>query len=190
MKAHGRAAELSVALKDYLETRNGEIKDDIDAIAKRREETNILNQVISFYEYNLRLEDSRRLSKIKQGVATALGFNADGEPALVVSEKYDVVWPRLLLVLKKLGFDVKDIDKSAGLMFVNYSGGDASWWSGLFSSDDRFVKEGAYRLKVGKLGDKSAVTFMDDESKAFTPDQVADIFETFATVMADDNLDI
>ena len=34
---------------------------------------------------------------------------ADGDAAYIVEAKYDVAWPRMLLVLRKLGFDVKDL---------------------------------------------------------------------------------
>ena len=65
-----------------------------------------------------------------------LGFDRNGEPAFVVQGEYDIVWPRFLLVLRKLGFNVKDLDKSNGILFVSFGSEESGWWSSLFSSDD------------------------------------------------------
>lgn len=51
-----------------------------------------------------------------------MGFNVDGDVVYIVEVKYDVVWLRMLLVLCKFGFDVKDLDKLNGLLFVIYNG--------------------------------------------------------------------
>ena len=191
MKPHGRSAALSVQLRDYMETKGDDVNADINELEERREEVAILNQVISHYEYQIQLEDSRRIAKIRQGLNTEMGFNADGDPAYVISAQYDVAWPRLLLVMRKMGFDVKDLDKSTGLLFVTYTGVDDSWWSGLFGSDDKVLEEDDYRLKVTKAGpEKTVVTFMNDESEPFEANQVSDLYEPFSQVMAEDNLDI
>ena len=102
-----------------------------------------------------------------------------------------MVWPRTLLVLRKLGFDVKDLDKSTGLLFVTYNGGDGSWWDGLFSSNQELLEKGDYRLKVKAAGEnRTSITFMDNESQPFEANQVSDLYSTFAEVMSEDNLDI
>ncbi|MEW9796972.1 outer membrane protein assembly factor BamC [Alteromonas sp. CYL-A6] len=191
VKPHGRSATLSVELKDYLATVGDNIDDSLNALIERREEVDILNQVINHYEYQIQLDNSRRIARIRQGLETEMGFNADGEPAYVVSAQYDVTWPRLLLVLRKLGFDVKDLDKSTGLLFVSYTGKDEGWWGNLFSSEELLLDEGDYRLKVAKNGpEKTTITFMDNESVPFEANQVSDLFAVFADVMAEDNLDI
>ena len=115
VKPHGRSAALSVDLKDYMETVGDDVKDEITSLQERREEVDVLNQVVGHYEYQVQLEETRRIARIRQGLETEMGFNDDGDAAYVVSSQYDVVWPRTLLVLRKLGFDVKDLDKSTGL---------------------------------------------------------------------------
>ncbi|MCW8108115.1 outer membrane protein assembly factor BamC [Alteromonas ponticola] len=189
-KSHGRTAALHVELKDYMATTKGDVVASLDDAQQRREEVDILNQVINHYEYQVQLEDSRKLTKIRQGLQMSMGFDADGNPAFVVDEKYDITWPRLLLVLRKLGFNVKDLDKSTGLLFVSYVGDDSSWFSDWFSSDDDLLEEDDYRLVVKKAGEKTSVTFMDDESKPFEANMIADIFEPFKKVMSEENLDI
>lgn len=191
VKPHGRTAALNVKLKDYTaEINDKEVVEPLNAMEARREEVDILNQVIGHYEYQIRLEDSRRIAKIRQGLQTEMGFDPDGSPAFMVSAKYDIAWPRLLLVLRKLGFNVKDLDKSNGLLFVTYSGDNVSWWEKLWSNDKLLLDEGDYRLKVEDLGENTTITFMNNESEPFEANMIADLFGPFAEVMSEDDLDI
>lgn len=191
VKPHGRSAALSVDLKDYMKSVGNDVIAEVSEIEERREEVSVLNQVVGHYEYQIRLEQTRRLARIRKGIQTEMGFNSDGEPAYVVESQYDIVWPRMLLVLRKLGFNVKDLDKSNGLLFVTYSGQQGDWWDGLFSSDEDLLEKGDYRLKVAKAGDtRTSITFMDNQSTPFEANQVADLYSAFAEVMSEDNLDI
>ncbi len=191
VKPHGRSAALSVELKDYMQTLGEDVIADISSMQERREEVDVLNQVIGHYEYQIQLAESRRIERIRQGINTEMGFNADGDAAYIVNAKYDVTWPRMLLVLRKLGFNVKDLDKSNGLLFVSYNSDQGSWWEGLFSSDDELLKKGDYRLKVAQAGaERTSVTFMNNESVPFEANEVADLYSAFAEVMSEDNLDI
>ncbi|GEA10900.1 outer membrane protein assembly factor BamC [Alteromonas sp. KUL49] len=191
VKAHGRTAALTVDLKDYMATSSNNVVSDIDSMQERREEVDVLNQVIGHYEYQVRLEESRRIAVIRQGLRTEMGFDDDGAAAYIVNAKYDVAWPRLLLVLRKLGFDVKDLDKSTGLLFVTYNGAEGGWWSNLFSSAEEILEQGDYRLKVNAAAaERTTITFMNDESTPFEANQVSDLYSAFAEVMSEDNLDI
>ena len=191
VKPHGRSAALTVDLKDYMQTLNGDVIAEVSSMEERREEVEVLNQVIGHYEYQIQLAETRRIARIRQGIQTEMGFNDDGDAAYIVEAQYDVAWPRMLLVLRKLGFDVKDLDKSNGLLFVTYNGDQGSWWDGLFSGDDQLLKKGDYRLKVAKAGaDRTSVTFMNNESVPFEANQVSDLYSAFAEVMSEDNLDI
>ena len=191
VKPHGRSAALTVDLKDYLETQGNEVIAEVSSMKERREEVDVLNQVIVHYEYQVQLAKSRRVAQIRQGLQTEMGFNADGDPAFIVASQYDIAWPRMLLVLRKLGFDVKDLDKSNGLLFVSYNGADNSWWDGLFSGEGDLLKKDDYRLKVEAAGkDLTSVTFMNNESVPFEANQVSDLYSAFAEVMSEDNLDI
>ena len=191
VKPHGRSAALTVELKDYMQTLGNDVVAEVSSMEERREEVEVLNQVVGHYEYQIQLAETRRIARIRQGINTEMGFNADGDAAYIVDAKYDVAWPRTLLVLRKLGFDVKDLDKSNGLLFVTYNGGEDSWWGGLFSSDKELLKKGDYRLKVARAGaERTSITFMNNESKPFEANQVSDLYSSFAEVMSEDNLDI
>jgi outer membrane protein assembly factor BamC len=191
MKPHGRSAALNAKLVDFLESTDDVVSDELDVLTQRREEVDILNQVIHHYDYEIRLANSLRIQEIRQGFGMEMGFNSDGEPAFLVDAKYDIAWPRIQLVLRKLGFDVKDLDKSNGLLFVTYNGEDKSWWDGLFGgSDELLLEEDDYRLLLQQQGDKTSITFMNEDSEPFPANQIVDLFPPFSEVMSEDDLDI
>lgn len=191
-KNHGRSAALSADLVDYKE----QLSADSDIITKaqddRRNEVDILNQIVQNYQFETQVANVKRFRKIRQGLDMELGFDGDGEPAFVVDADYDIAWPRLLLVLRKLGFDVKDYDKSNGLMFVKYGGGESGWWDSLWSNDknDLALDTDEYRVKVVSVGEKTSVTLMDDESAPFPVNKLTDLYPTFSETMSADDLDI
>lgn len=191
VKPHGRSASLNAVLRDYLETVNDQVVSELGSDKIRRNEADVLNKVIGHYENQIRVANARRLNQIRSGLKTDMGFNADGEPAYVVSAEYQVAWPRMLLVLRKMGFNVKDLDQSNGLLFVNYLGSEDSWWSSLWGDDDALpIEQKEYRIKVTKQGEKTTVTFMDEESNPFSAKQVSELYSRFSETMSADDLDI
>ncbi|WP_340679735.1 outer membrane protein assembly factor BamC [Paraglaciecola sp.] len=192
LKPHGRIASLSVALLAYKEKNDKVATEITQAKDVRRQEVDILNQVIDHYEHEVRLATAQRIQKIRQGLPMELGVDQDGEPAYVVDAEYDVAWPRLLLVLRKLGFDVKDYDQSNGLLFVKYNGAEGGWWSNLWSKNEDALPLATeeYRFKVAESGAKTSVMLLDNENKAFTLDKLTDLYSVFSRTMAADDLDI
>jgi outer membrane protein assembly factor BamC len=159
---------------------------------ERRNEVDVLNRVVKNYEFETKVASVKRFRQIREGLNMELGFDSDGEPAFVVDGDFDITWPRLLLVLRKLGFDVKDYDKSNGLLFVKYNGAEDGWWSNIWSNDknelDLEVEE--YRIKVSDAGKKTSVTLLDDESNPFPVNKLTDLYPTFSKTMSTDDLDI
>lgn len=188
---HGRSASLKIALIDYINEEGEAAIQQVDLISKRTEEANFLNNVISEYDFGIRLANNQRIATIRQGFSSEMGFNSDGEPAFMVDAVFENTWPRLLLVLRKMGFDVKDLDQSTGLLFVQYNGIESSWWSGLFVSEGELdIEKDEYRLKLDGIGEKTTVTFMDNESKPFDAKKMTKIFAPFKDYMGNEDLDI
>jgi outer membrane protein assembly factor BamC len=191
-KPHGRTASLSVELLDYKEKLDAQSIEITQVKDKRRNEVNILNQVVKNYEFETKVANVKRFRQIREGLQMELGFDSDGEPAFVVAADYDITWPRLLLVLRKLGFDVKDYDKTNGLLFVKYNGAEDGWWSNIWSSDknEMDLDPEEYRIKVGSLGEKTSITLLDDESNPFPVNKLTDLYPAFLKTMSADDLDI
>ena len=191
-KPHGRSAALSVDLVEYKEKLDAQSSEIKQAKDKRRNEIDVLNRVVKNYEFETQVANVKRYRQIREGLATELGFDSDGEPAFVVDADYEVTWPRLLLVLRKLGFDVKDYDKSNGLLFVKYNGSEDGWWSNIWSGDkNNFnLDTEEYRIKVVAAGKKTSVTMLDNESKPFLVNKLTDLYPKFSKTMSADDLDI
>ncbi len=187
---HGRTASLKTEIVDYIDENGNSALSSLDPISMRNNEVSFINYIIAEYDVGVRLAQSQRIAKIREGFSSELGFNSDGESAFVVNAVYNDTWPRLLLVLRKMGFDVIDLDQSSGIMFVVYNGSEEGFWSGLFADKKLPLKEENYRLFVQRAGTKTSVTFKDNESVAFDAKKVTDIFPMFNEYMAADNLDI
>ena len=191
-KPHGRTAALSVELVDYKEKLDAQSTVITQAKNRRRSEVDVLNRVVKNYAFETKVANVKRFRKIREGLEMELGFDSDGEPAFVVDADYDSTWPRLLLVLRTLGFDVKDYDKSNGLLFVKYNGAEDGWWSNIWSSDNNELDLDTeeYRVKVVGVGKKTSVTLLDDESNPFPVNKLTDLYPTFSKTMSADDLDI
>lgn len=187
---HGRTAALTNEIIDYIDKDGNSTITSMDPITQRTNEVNFLNYIIEEYDFGIRLAQNQRIEKIRDGFNSELGFNADGDSAVLIESAYNDTWPRLLLVLRKMGFDVIDLDQSSGIMFVVYNGQEQGFWKGLFADDELALDEGNYRIFVQRAGAKTSVTFKDNESVAFSAKQITDIFPVFKEYMASDNLDI
>jgi|TARA_B110000240_G_scaffold196588_1_gene249144 outer membrane protein assembly factor BamC len=191
-KPHGRTAALSVALIDYKEKLDAQSAEITHAKDDRRNEVDVLNRVVKNYEFETKVASVKRFRQIREGLNMELGFDSDGESAFVVDGDFDITWPRLLLVLRKLGFDVKDYDQSNGLLFVKYNGTEDGWWSNIWSSDNNELdlEFEEYRIKVSDAGKKTSVTLLDDESNPLPVNKLTDLYPMFSKTMSTNDLDI
>lgn len=187
---HGRTAALNVKKIAFIDENGDSQLAGISPFELRENEVNFLNYIIQEYDFGIRLAQNQRIEMIREGFSSELGFNPDGEPAFVVDAIYANTWPRLLLVLRKMGFDVIDLDQSSGLMFVKYNGPSTSWWSGLFSDEEIDLEKINYRLLVQSVGEKTVITFKDADNQAFEVKQTTELFSVFSEYMAEENLDI
>ncbi|OFA33359.1 outer membrane assembly protein BamC [Glaciecola punicea] len=187
---HGRTASLTNEIVDYVDENGSSIISKMDPITQRTNEVDFLNYIIEEYDFGVRLAMSERIEKIRDGFGSELGVNADGDPAVIINAEYNDAWPRLLLVLRKMGFDVIDLDQSSGIMFVLYGGVEDGFWSGLFSKETLPLEKDNYRIFVKRAGSNTSITFKSDENVNFDAKQTSDIFPVFQEYMASNNLDI
>jgi outer membrane protein assembly factor BamC len=190
LEPHGRTAKLNVEKIGYIDENGVSQMANASPFDLRENEVNFLNYIIQEYDFGIRLAQNQRIAMIREGFNSELGFNPDGDPAFVVDAIYENTWPRLLLVLRKMGFDVIDLDQSSGLMFVKFNGENDSWWEGMFADDRIDLEKVNYRLLVQGVGEKTAITFKDSDNNAFEVKKVTDLFAVFSDYMAEENLDI
>lgn len=187
---HGRTASLTNEVVEYINDSGESNMASLNPINKRNNEVNFLNYIIAEYDFDVRLAQTQRINMIREGFKSSLGFNADGDSAYMIDAQYNNAWPRLLLVLRKMNFDVIDLDQSSGIMFVVYNGEDEGFFTRLFGTDALPLEQDTYRIFVSRAGAKTSVTLKDDESVTLDLDTVTGIFPTFKELMASDNLDI
>ena len=61
----------------------------------------------------------------------------------------------------------------------------------MFSSNkSQLLDYDEYRLKITNLGQKTSITFMNNESEPFDAKMVTQLFKPFEQVMTEDGLDI
>lgn len=188
--AHGRTASLSNEIVDYIDESGKNGIKAMGPIERRNNEVEFLNYIIAEYEISVREAQSIRIAKIRRGFNSELGFNAKGDSAILVDAQYNDTWPRLLLVLRKMGFDVVDLDQSSGILFVLYNGNDEGFWSGLFSKDELALDKENYRIFVERAGQKTTITFKDEENVSFEALKTSEIFPVFKEYMGSEDLDI
>ena len=190
--SHGRTARLNVILTDLVVGDEQDLIDGLDPFLKRELEAELLNGIIRQYSLEQKIESQQRLAQIRSGITAELGFDADGNGAIILSSEYDIVWPKFQLVLRKLGFNVKDLDKSNGLVFVSYQSSESTWFSGWFNSSDTLpLTEDDYRITVNALSsNKTSITFKNEDNQPFSAAKTSEIFPIIAENFALDNLDI
>ena len=105
--------------------------------------------------------------------------DADGTTALTVSERFSPAWRRVGLALDRGGFSVEDRNRSRGVFFVRYAGGDAAddgEGRGLLASlkfwrdDDTEANEiGTYQVHLAEEGsDTTRVVVLDADGERET----------------------
>ncbi|AWL11869.1 Outer membrane protein assembly factor BamC [Saliniradius amylolyticus] len=190
MKPHGRSGELSLSLNDYQV--DGQGQDKLAAASQQRLEVEELNRVLHSFAQQRQIAQIKQFRQAQQGLSLEQGQNQQGEPAFVIKADYDIAWTRMQLVLRKLGFVVKDLDKSVGLLFTDYNGGDDGWWDSLFGGDEQRMplQKQAYRFKLNQDQDSVMITLMNDASEPLDKQTLDAIYPAFADVMAQDDLDL
>ena len=189
--SHGRTATVTTELTDLVVSEGDDLVDSLDDFVKREVEAELLNAILQRYAQSQQVQALERMSQIRSGINTDEGFDKSGNPALVLNTQYDIAWPKFQLVLRKLGFNVKDLDKSNGLIFVSYQGAEDSSWFSLFSDEGLPLEEDDYRIQLTALSsDQTTVTFMDEQATPFTPASLSGIYPEFAEILQQDNLDL
>lgn len=150
------------------------------AAASTRVETEFLNELIGFIDYQDRLENARRLAKLKQGIAMTLGRDADRNAALVAQADWQTVWLKTPEVLEPFGFKLSDKDRNAGQYFFEFTPNEPGFFASMFGSDDSVVLDippGAYQVIVGgRQSGPVTVTFIDPDGAPLVDGLMAKIY--------------
>ncbi|WP_018690666.1 outer membrane protein assembly factor BamC [Algicola sagamiensis] len=180
--------ELSVKLLDT----QSQIEDPNKQATPLQLEVEELNRFLTFY--NLHYKTQTKLKhKERLGEVTLL-LNAKSTPMRLESDyAEEVVWSEMALILKRMGFEVDDLDRSQGRYYLTYYKPEPGFWDWLTGGDDVPpipIKDGVYHVIIGHEGEKTTIHFEDE---AGTPQDAAVMqafYEGIKIVAEEENLEI
>lgn len=186
---HKRTAEVSIK---SLGAEKASSDDEETIIGEgERAAVAVLNDWLAYYASKDEVSARDQFLAKFRPVAVTLRQEEGDQTAFVLGADFERAWNRLPMVLEHLGFEVKDIDKSLGTLFVSYNGSpDSSFWSGLFGGDDKelTLEHGKYQIQLGELGDNTSMTLTDDDGQPLPTAKYTEMYNQFAELMRDGDL--
>ncbi|MFI3245591.1 MAG: outer membrane protein assembly factor BamC [Ferrimonas sp.] len=180
VQPHQRTAAVTIQVIDHQEHLNGTNENLVLTDAdKRRYAIDMLNGAISYLNFERNKRAALQELRNSEGFRSELGFDAQDNPAFVTSASFDQVWMRMEKLLPAMGFDVRDMDRQLGTLFVVYQP-ESGFWQNLWGKSDALpLAEGAYQVRVQPLGNGSSITFMDNNAVPLPASQVTEISNSF-----------
>ncbi|WP_035386914.1 outer membrane protein assembly factor BamC [Ferrimonas senticii] len=179
VKDHGRSGSVSIEVIDHQESLDGVDEQIVLTNAdKRRYAIDMLNGSISYLNFERNKQQALQELANSRSFSAELGFDADGNSAFVANAPFEQVWTRMQKLLPAMGFQIKDLDRQLGTLFVDYQS-DSGFWQNLWGSDDVLPLEpGNYQVKVAEQGESTAITFMDADAQPLPADKVTAMANT------------
>ncbi|OCQ19893.1 outer membrane assembly protein BamC [Pseudoalteromonas luteoviolacea] len=160
-KEHQRTASLEAKLVDYQ-------SDDVplNELLQQQLEVRAINEVVAEFDYQYRLlvVEMRK----QQGVLSLdLGFDKEGNAALITLADRSTVMERLSNFLERVNFTVIRIDDDINEVLVRYEAPENSVWDSIWGEEVAAlaIPDGDYTIKIGTTDDEqTSLTWFDAES--------------------------
>ena len=149
---------------------------ELNQFAQRRYETRMLNAFLSHLQSLEQTDKVATIVKAKPAVAMELGFDDEQNVAYIIKSPFEPTWEKLAVILPKLGFMIKDRDKTLGTYFVNFEQQNPNYLAVLFKVKQImpiYLAEGKYQIKLQESGARSVLTIIDNTGEALTADKMA-----------------
>ncbi len=178
-RPHGRSLSLKTKL---LEHRYFERGNQLNALAIKREEVNLLNQLINqvaVTEFQIVRANRSRETE----VSLQPGMNSAGEPAMVSSQPIDVTWTQLELLFAELNLTVTDFNRSIFTYYVSYTKPSRGFWATLFRrAPPRTLPlaDGQYQFVLSRNNMGTAISLLTKEGQTLDADLVLSLVEPLA----------
>ncbi|MBY5921054.1 outer membrane protein assembly factor BamC [Ferrimonas balearica] len=184
VKDHGRSGSITIELVDHEEGLDG-IDDSIvltDA-DRRRYAIDMLNNAIAYMNFERKQRQATQELLNGRGIKTVLGFDSDENTAFIAEASFDQVWRRMDHVLPLLGFEVRDLDQQLATYFVDFES-DSGFWASLWGDNDALpLEEGPYQIRLEPMGERTAITVLDNEAKPLPTETVTQMYNRFADLL-------
>ena len=165
-KDHQRTAALRSELVDY---RSETV--ELNPRLKQRLETRALNAVITEFDYRYR-QLQVELRKRQGIISLEMGFDNQGNAALVTEQNYDVVFDRFSGFLERLQFTIIEVNPDKGLIVADYTQPDSSVWDSIWGDETMQIplEDGQYQVLVSTTNTGgTSLTWMDEEGEVLEP---------------------
>lgn len=148
-------------------------QDDVRTVTRwqtRPSDVALVNEILQRLMVYIGVPEGQAQSALSVTEAQADRATVDSDGAsLVVFEQFPRAWRRTGIALDRSGFVVEDRNRSQGIYFVKETnaareGGQEKkgWLSGLFSDEEKAVRDTHYLVAVEEQGQSSRVTVRDE----------------------------
>ncbi|WP_105201552.1 MULTISPECIES: outer membrane protein assembly factor BamC [unclassified Pseudoalteromonas] len=179
-KDHQRTASLRAEMIDY---RSQQVP--LTPLLQQRLETRALNGAIAEFDYRYRqLQVELRQ---RQGIISlALGFDNQGNAALITEQDKNLVSERFSAFLERLQFTIIEVDAEKGRIIADYTQPESSVWDSIWGEEAMQLplEDGQYQILLdnAKAGGTS-ITWMDKDGEVLEPGTMNDLQQALVTAL-------
>ncbi|TMN34990.1 outer membrane protein assembly factor BamC [Pseudoalteromonas sp. S2755] len=185
-KEHQRTASLRAELVDYQG--DGELT----ALQKNHLEVRALNEVVSEFDYQYRLLQVEM--RKRQGVlALELGFDKNGDSALLTEKGQEAVLDRFSNFLERSNFTVVRVDREKQEVLVRYEAPESSVWDSIWGEEAVVlpIDNGDYTIKIAQAQDtRTSITWKDSEGNVLDANTMNNLHQALITLLRQKGLTI
>ncbi|MBY6186614.1 outer membrane protein assembly factor BamC [Marinobacter hydrocarbonoclasticus] len=191
VKDHGRSGSITIELVDHEEGLDGIDESIVLTDAdRRRYAIDMLNSAISYMSFERKQRQATQELLNGRGISTELGLDLDENTAFIADANFDQVWSRMGKVLPLLGFEVRDLDQQLATYFVDYEP-DGGFWASLWGDNDELpLEEGPYQIRLERMGQRTAITFLDNEAQPLPGETITEMYNRFSELMRKEAKDL
>ncbi|MEX3073739.1 outer membrane protein assembly factor BamC [Vibrio alginolyticus] len=165
-----------------IDWREGNQVKDVTPINRERYNVFMTNLVTARYDQQVREEAQRKAQELVKHIPITMGTDRSGLPVIIARAQYDVLWPRLPVILPKIGFTVEDRTQSQGTVEAKYASPDDEYWNdiGVKPVD---LKAGKYTFLLGDLGNRTSINITDSSGKPVEEEFLKSLVPVLAEVV-------
>ena len=186
-KEHQRTASLKAELIDYRSD-----SQPLSELLQQQLEGRALNEVIAEFDYLYRLLQVE-LRKQQGVLSLNLGFDDNGNGALITEQSNEAVIDRFTGFLERINFTVIKIDRESGLVSVRYEKPDDSVWDSIWGDDVLLLplSSGDYTIRVAKTKETTtSLTWRDAAGDVLDSEVMAQLQQSLLLVLREKGLTI
>ncbi|MEJ6476451.1 outer membrane protein assembly factor BamC [Pseudoalteromonas piscicida] len=185
-KEHQRTASISSELVDYQGSKA------LTPLLKRHLEVRALNEVIIEFDYQYRLLQVEM--RKRQGVlALELGFDKNGNAALLTEKGQEAVLDRFSNFLERSNFTVVRVDREEQEVLVRYEAPENSVWDSIWGDEAVAlpIEDGDYTINIAQAQDtRTSITWKDSKGDVLDANTMNNLHQALITLLRQKGLTI